>query len=215
MKPIPAIGYLDPLEVRQQMDNGPNVSQGSKEGILSMPNDLPNTGIRNPPARPEPEAHVHMFDAGGSGERPIMEILTKILKVQEEILELSRTTGASTTMKSNGNRNESKPVGRITPSGVSSKKIVGKVTPVERDEIRALFERKNGLTELFRSLSTLTESELRGSSLYERIVADMSEVTTRFQNWWDTMSKKYSWENVAGYKWEIDFNTCDIFLNKQ
>lgn len=30
------------------------------------------------------------------------------------------------------------------------KKLIGKVTPTERDEIRSMFERKNGLTELFK-----------------------------------------------------------------
>jgi CXXX repeat modification system protein len=93
-------------------------------------------------------------------------------------------------------------------------KNVGSVTPEERDEIRALFERKNGLAELFRSLVTLDQEELEKSNLYERIVADMGSVTTRFQQWWADKSKKYSWEDVKGYQWEIDFDTCTIFLRK-
>ncbi|MGA3287152.1 MAG: CXXX repeat peptide modification system protein [Bacteroidota bacterium] len=118
-------------------------------------------------------------------------------------------------MNKNENQRNSNPNGKIKISGELTKKIVGKVTSLERDQIRALFERKNGLTELFRSLSSLSDSELQSSPLYERIVADMGEVSVRFQKWWDSMSQKYSWENIPGYKWEIDFESCDIFLNKQ
>jgi len=116
------------------------------------------------------------------------------------------------------NKNDTKssgPINKAKSYEVRPKQIVGRVTPSERDEIRLLFERKNGLTELFRSLSNLNESELRSTPLYERIVTDMGEVSVRFQKWWDTMSQKYSWENIPGHKWEIDFDSCDIFLNKQ
>jgi CXXX repeat modification system protein len=91
----------------------------------------------------------------------------------------------------------------------SEKKIVGKVTNEERDEIRALFERKNGLTELFQTISVNNEE---GNMLYERIVADMGKVTTKFKAWWSDMSQKYDWEGLPGHNWEIDFNTCDIFI---
>jgi hypothetical protein len=42
-------------------------------------------------------------------------------------------------------------------------KIVGSVTPEERDEIRLLFERKNGLSELFKSLVNIDREELEKS----------------------------------------------------
>jgi len=90
-----------------------------------------------------------------------------------------------------------------------NKKLLGKVTEKERDEIKALFERKNGLSELFK---VVTDDN---NVLYERIVKDMGETTTKAKQWWDTKSKQYNWENIKGYSWEIDFNTCDIFLVKQ
>ena len=37
------------------------------------------------------------------------------------------------------------------------KKLVGKVTEQERDQIKALFERKNGLTELLKSIDAKNE----------------------------------------------------------
>jgi CXXX repeat modification system protein len=98
---------------------------------------------------------------------------------------------------------------------VEGKKKVGEVTPEERDEIKLLFDRKNGLTELFRALLNVGRDELEKSPLYEKIVKDIGEVSTRFQKWWDDKSTKYDWENIKGYKWEIDFNSCSIFLKRQ
>jgi CXXX repeat modification system protein len=93
-----------------------------------------------------------------------------------------------------------------------TKNLVGKVTEEERDEIQALFERKNGLKELTRSLVDIDRKELENSTLYEKLVTDMGRVSTRFQEWWDEKSEKYKWESAPGGHWEIDFETCDIYL---
>lgn len=85
-------------------------------------------------------------------------------------------------------------------------KLIGTVTDNERDEIQALFERKNGLNELAKILTA------DNSELYERLVKDMAETTSKFQNWWDTMSDKYQWESDESGHWEIDFNDCSIYL---
>ena len=98
------------------------------------------------------------------------------------------------------------------PGGDAGRQVVGKVTPAERDEIKILFERKNGLTELFRSLLNVNPAELEASGLYDRLVKDMGEVSTRFQSWWDSMGRKHEWQSISGYHWEIDFDTCDIYL---
>ena len=84
-------------------------------------------------------------------------------------------------------------------------KIVGKVSEIERDEIRALFERKNGLVELAKILTP-------DSPLYDKLVTDMGVTSTRFQQWWDDMSVKYGWESTPNGKWSINFETCDITL---
>lgn len=86
------------------------------------------------------------------------------------------------------------------------KKVVGSVTEEERNEIQHLFERKNGLNELVKIL------DVNNTDLYEKVVSDLGETTTKFQNWWDRMIEKYAWEEVEGGHWEIDFNTCDIYL---
>ncbi len=87
------------------------------------------------------------------------------------------------------------------------KKVIGKVTIEERDEIQKLFERKNGLNELAKILTSDNEE------LYERLVKDLGVTTTKFQKWWDSMAQKYQWPIVENGNWEIDFETGDIYLN--
>ena len=94
-------------------------------------------------------------------------------------------------------------------------RLVGKVTPKERDEILALFERKNGLTELAHSLAESDDEVLKNSYFYEKLVADMGNTVTKYQQWWDRRVKQYQWEDVYGYVWEINFDTCQVYLRKQ
>ncbi|MDY3009208.1 MAG: hypothetical protein SOR86_09225 [Sodaliphilus sp.] len=56
-----------------------------------------------------------------------------------------------------------------------TKKLVGQVTPEEKDEIQRLFERRNGLNELAMILTPDREE------LYEKLVKDMGETGVRFQ----------------------------------
>lgn len=86
------------------------------------------------------------------------------------------------------------------------KKRVGQVTIDEKNEILHLFERRNGLNELAKILTA------DNSGLYERLIKDMGETSTSFQRWWDRMAEKYQWERIDGGNWEIDFDTCEIFL---
>jgi CXXX repeat modification system protein len=83
---------------------------------------------------------------------------------------------------------------------------VGQVTEKEKNEIQSLFERKNGLTELSKVLTA------DNKDLYEKLIKDMGETSSKFQTWWDTMSNKYKWKRAEKGNWEIDFNTCDIYL---
>ncbi len=87
-----------------------------------------------------------------------------------------------------------------------TKKLVGQVTPEEKDEIQRLFERRNGLNELAMILTPDKEE------LYEKLVKDMGETGVRFQQWWNTTSQKYNWEMTENGNWEINFETCEIFL---
>lgn len=86
------------------------------------------------------------------------------------------------------------------------KKLVGKVTEDERDEIRGLYGRKNGLNDIIKIVAADNDA------IYQKIVADIADTTLKFQQWWNRMYEKYNWENVEGGNWEIDFETCDIYL---
>lgn len=86
------------------------------------------------------------------------------------------------------------------------RKVVGKVSSEEKEEILKLFERRNGLLELVKIL-TVNDNEL-----YDKVVMDIGVTNIKFQNWWDEMSKKYNWESAVDGNWEIDFQTCEIYL---
>ena len=87
-----------------------------------------------------------------------------------------------------------------------TRKIVGQVTVEEKNEIQTLFERRNGLNELAKIVTA------DNTELYEKLVKDMGETSSKFQSWWDTMAQKYQWESVEKGNWEINFDTCEIFL---
>nr|WP_254880707.1 CXXX repeat peptide modification system protein [Segatella copri] len=86
------------------------------------------------------------------------------------------------------------------------RKVVGQVTIEERNEIQQLFERRNGLNELAKILTA------DNHELYEKLVKDMGETGTKFQSWWNRMGEKYQWESIDGGNWEINFDTCEIYL---
>ena len=68
------------------------------------------------------------------------------------------------------------------------KKLVGKVTPEQKDEIQALFERRNSLKELFLIVPKDNQD------LYERVVADMAQTQKKFDQWWSDRAAEYQWE---------------------
>ena len=86
------------------------------------------------------------------------------------------------------------------------KKVIGQVTAEERNEIQGLFERRNGLNELAGILTA------DNAELYEKLVKDLGETGTKFQDWWDRMAVKYQWESAEDGNWEITFDTCEISL---
>ena len=52
------------------------------------------------------------------------------------------------------------------------RKVVGQVTPEEKNEIKKLFERRNGLNELAKILTA------DNAELYEKLVKDLGETGT-------------------------------------
>ena len=91
---------------------------------------------------------------------------------------------------------------------MEKRKVVGKVTPEERDEVQKIFERLNALKELFP-----TVDPHQNAALYERVLADMAETQKKFEDWWNARWEEYLWEFSQDGNWEIDFKTCEIYLN--
>ncbi len=89
---------------------------------------------------------------------------------------------------------------------MEKRQVVGRVTPEERNQIQTLFERKNGLTELSKILTS------DNTELYEKLVKDLGETSMKFQQWWDNMAQQYNWESHPKGNWEINFQTCEITL---
>lgn len=85
------------------------------------------------------------------------------------------------------------------------KKLVGIVAKEERDELKDLFERKNGLLELINSIND-------SLPIYDKIVMDLGKTSTKMQNWWSKYADFYKWEQAENGHWEIDFETCENFL---
>ena len=86
------------------------------------------------------------------------------------------------------------------------KRLVGQVTPEERNEIQTLFERRNGLIDRAKILTA------DNPELYQKLVQDLGETGTKFQGWWDRMAEKYKWESTENGNWEIMFDTGNIYL---
>ena len=89
-----------------------------------------------------------------------------------------------------------------------TKKLVGKVTPEQRDEIQGLFERRNSLKELFLVVPP------NNQDLYERVVSDMAQTQKKFEKWRSDRGAEYQWEGKENGHWEINFETCEIYLNE-
>lgn len=86
------------------------------------------------------------------------------------------------------------------------KELVGRVTHEEKQEIQILFERRNGLNELKKIIIS------DNTDLYEKLVKDIDETSTKFRQWWNRMGEKYQWKSTDKGNLKIDFKTNEIYL---
>lgn len=66
------------------------------------------------------------------------------------------------------------------------RKVIGQVTPEERNEIQQLFERRNGLNELAKILTA------DNAELYEKLVKDLGETGNK--------------SSLGGIEWGLNIN---------
>lgn len=91
---------------------------------------------------------------------------------------------------------------------------VGRVSSDERDEIQRLFERRSALIELSQALGPDGKFAMSNDLLYEKIVADLGRTISQTNQWWERKAKLYDWESRKGWHWKIDFESCDIILQR-
>lgn len=94
------------------------------------------------------------------------------------------------------------------------KEVVGMVTEEEKNEAMTLFERKVGIEELTATLESDLLTAEKKESMQDKMISELGKVELNLQAWWDKMYRKYSWKSIDGHKWNIDFQTCEIFLLK-
>ena len=90
-----------------------------------------------------------------------------------------------------------------------SRKLVGEVSIEEKKEIKSIYMRRSALLDLSKILTA------GNSELYEKLVQDLGETNEKFQEWWSSKAKEHDWEGAENGRWQIDFNTCEIFLLEQ
>lgn len=92
----------------------------------------------------------------------------------------------------------------------NTRKLIAKISEAERDEIRSLFERKGSLLELFQTFDG--EDNEQSNKLFNKVVNELSITNRAYKEWFTAKSTEHNWENVPGKSWQIDFDTCEVFL---
>jgi len=96
-----------------------------------------------------------------------------------------------------------------------TREIVGIVTEEEKNEVMMLFERKIGIEELTATLENDLISIEKKEIMQDKMISELGKVKLNLQAWWGRMYEKYNWKSVEGYMWNIDFQTCEIFLTRE
>lgn len=94
------------------------------------------------------------------------------------------------------------------------REVVGIVTEEEKNEILVLFERKLGIEELTFTLESDLLSTDEKDNMQQKMIAELGRVKINLQAWWNRMYEKYKWKSVEGYRWNIDFETYEIYLTQ-
>lgn len=88
------------------------------------------------------------------------------------------------------------------------KEKLGDITADECEKLKAIYLRKSALEELLISLDTTDKS----GNLYERIMSDLIECKKSMSEWWNDVSSRNGWDYGPEYRWEVQFNTREVFL---
>lgn len=90
------------------------------------------------------------------------------------------------------------------------KKLLGKVTNEEKEQVMAISRRRNALHELFSSLNS--EAATPNNTLYERIVEDIGDTNQRLKDWWITTAKAHNWSFTEKDAWQVEYDSNELYL---
>lgn len=97
---------------------------------------------------------------------------------------------------------------------IQKNEVVGIVTNKEKYVAQRLYERILGLQELLPVTESKEISLEEKNHYYEKIIKDLSNTKRNLQEWWNTMYLKYKWKGDTNYRWQINFETNEIILQK-
>lgn len=88
---------------------------------------------------------------------------------------------------------------------------LGTLEKAECEELQKIYMRKTALDELLLSIENKDNKE----TLFRLAVTDLAECKKEMAQWWDLVSAKYGWTYGEEDKWEVRFNTQEVFLHKK
>lgn len=90
------------------------------------------------------------------------------------------------------------------------KKLLGKVTNEEKEQVMAISRRRSALHELFATLGN--EAATPNDALYERIVADIGETNQKLKDWWSATAKAHDWSFSEKDIWQVEYESNELYL---
>lgn len=93
-----------------------------------------------------------------------------------------------------------------------NKRVVGKISESEKEEVIVLTERLSALKELRLGIDNLDLNEIEIQKLLSKVENREVETSTDLQKWWNDKYIKYHWEGEENASWEVDFHSSNVLL---
>lgn len=104
--------------------------------------------------------------------------------------------------------------GKTTANGTAAKKIrIGDVTPVEREKLKYLLERKAELNDIYKRLVDMDKQELY-SHLSDMVLRELGQINVQCEEWWSAKYELYKWAKVDDGEIAIDYDNGELYIKK-
>lgn len=88
-------------------------------------------------------------------------------------------------------------------------KKIGKVNIGEKRAMEKIYNKRAALDELIFTICKESSPEL-----YKKVSDDLNNAIDEYKNWWKNISEKYNWIIGKDEYLILDFNTCDVIVEK-